>query len=321
MLKVGLSSLVDPALHSLLPQGLSLELIPSHPDREIEVEFWIAPPWTSHCERQWPWLRGVRVVQATVAGVEALLRMLPRDVTLCDGRGIHTISTAEWAVTAVLASLKYLPLYDDIRRSGVWSRRKEAEDRYRALHATDRRFYPVVLNEELHGKQVLIVGYGSIGQAIEERIKPFGAEITRVARTAREGVHAVSELPSLLPVADIVILIVPGTSETTGLIGAREIALMKQGALLVNAARGPVVDTDALLAALQSNRIRAALDVTEPEPLPDGHPLWSAPNLLLTPHIASSTPAFMPRAMELAAAQVGRYLRGEPLENIVTGEY
>lgn len=321
MLKVGLSSLVDPALHSLLPADISLELIPSHPDREIDIEFWIAPPLTSHCERQWPWLRGVRVVQASVAGVEALLRMLPRNVTLCDGRGIHTIAVAEWAVTAVLASLKYLPFYDDLRCSAVWSRRKEAEDRYRALHATDRRFYPVVLNEELHGQQVLIVGYGSIGQAIEERLRPFGAEITRVARTAREGVHPVSELPSLLPAADIVVLIVPGTSKTTGLIGAREIALMKQGALLVNAARGPVVDTDALLAALQSNRIRAALDVTEPEPLPDGHPLWSAPNLLLTPHIASSTPAFMVRAMELAAAQVGRYLRGEPLENIVTGEY
>ncbi|HTX40975.1 MAG TPA: 2-hydroxyacid dehydrogenase [Acidobacteriaceae bacterium] len=321
MLKVGLSSLIDPALHSLLPAGISLELIPSHPSRELEVEFWIAPPWTSHCERQWPWLRGVRVVQATVAGVEALLRMLPRGVTLCDGRGIHTISTAEWAVTAVLASLKYLPFYDDLRRSGIWSRRKEAEDRYRTLHTTDRRFYPVVLNEELHRQHVLIVGYGSIGQAIEERLRPFGPAVTRVARAARPGVHAVSELPSLLPAADIVILTVPGTSETTGLIGEREIALMKQGALLVNAARGSVVDTDALVAALQSNRIRAALDVTEPEPLPDGHPLWSAPNLLLTPHIASSTPAFMVRAMELAAAQVGRYLRGEPLENVVTGEY
>jgi len=96
---------------------------------------------------------------------------------------------------------------------------------------------------------------------------------------------------------------------------------MKQGALLVNAARGPVVVTDALLAALHNGRISAAIDVTDPEPLPDGHPLWSAPNLLITPHIASSTPQFMVRAMQFAAAQIGRYLRGEPLENIVTGEY
>ncbi len=321
MLKVGLSSLVDPALHRLLPADISLELIPPHPDREIEVEFWIAPPVTSHCERQWPWLRGVRVVQATVAGVEALLRLVPRDITLCDGRGNHTISTAEWAVTAILASLKYLPFYDEVRRGAVWSRRKEAEDRYRALHSTDARFYPVVLNEELHGQQVLIVGYGSIGQAIEERLKPFGPIVARLARTARPGVHAIGELSALLPAADIVVLSVPGTRETTRLIGEREIALMKQGALLVNAARGPIVDTGALIAALQSNRIRAALDVTDPEPLPEGHPLWSAPNLLLTPHIASSTPAFMPRAMALAATQVGRYLRGEPLQNIVTGEY
>jgi phosphoglycerate dehydrogenase-like enzyme len=131
----------------------------------------------------------------------------------------------------------------------------------------------------------------------------------------------VDKLPDLLPAADVVVLIVPFTSETTHMIGERELGLMKQGALLVNAARGPVVNTDALVAALQAGHIRAAVDVTDPEPLPDGHPLWSAPNLLITPHIASSTPRFMVRAMELAAAQIGRYLRGEPLENVVTGDY
>jgi phosphoglycerate dehydrogenase-like enzyme len=125
----------------------------------------------------------------------------------------------------------------------------------------------------------------------------------------------------LLPAADVVILIVPFTSETTGMMGSEQIARMKQGALLVNAARGPVVDTDALVAALHQRRIQAAIDVTDPEPLPDAHPLWSAPNLLITPHIAGSTPMFMRRAMEFASAQVGRCLRGEPLENQVTGEY
>ena len=129
------------------------------------------------------------------------------------------------------------------------------------------------------------------------------------------------KLPDLLPSADVVVLIVPFTRETTHMIGERELALMKQGALLVNAARGPVVNTEALLAALHQGRIRAAIDVTDPEPLPDGHPLWSAPNLLITPHVAGSTPMFMVRAMEFAASQIGRYLRGEPLENVVTGEY
>ncbi len=325
MLKVGLIESVDPELHRLLPAGIELVLIPSYPDRPLDVEFWIAPPLSAPAERAWPFLRGVRVVQSTLAGVDALRKLLPPDVILCDGRGIHTISTAEWAVTAILASLKYLPFYDGLRRVHSWSRRREAEDHYRALHPTSRPFYPNVLIEELHAQRVLIVGYGSIGQAIEERLKPFGAEIFRVARSARPDaarpVHSITELHALLPLADIVVLIVPSTRETTGLIGVREIALMKHGALLVNAARGPVVDTTALLAALSSGRIRAALDVTDPEPLPEDHPLWDAPNLLLTPHVAASTPQFMVRAMQLAAAQVSRYLRGESLENVVAGEY
>ena len=134
--------------------------------------------------------------------------------------------------------------------------------------------------EELTGKRVLLVGYGAIGKEIERMLAPFHVELVRVARSARDGVHAVSELDSLLPQAEIVILILPSTAESHHLIGGRQLALMRQGALLVNAARGPVVDTDALVAALHSGRIRAALDVTDPEPLPEGHPLWSCPNLL-----------------------------------------
>jgi phosphoglycerate dehydrogenase-like enzyme len=325
MLKVGLIESVDPELRRLLPSGIELVLIPPHPDGLLDVEFWIAPPLSAPAERAWPFLRGVRVVQSTLAGIDALRKLLPREVVLCDGRGVHTISTAEWAVAAILASLKYLPFYDELRRVHSWSNRREAQDRYRALHRTSRVFYPHVLIEELHAQRVLIVGYGAIGQAIEERLKPFGAEVFRIARSARQNadqpVHSIGELPALLPSADVVVLVVPSTQETTGMIGAGEIALMKEGALLVNAARGSVVDTAALLAALNNGRIRAAVDVTDPEPLPADHPLWDAPNLLLTPHVAASTPQFMVRAMQLAAAQVGRYLRGEPLENVVTGEY
>jgi phosphoglycerate dehydrogenase-like enzyme len=321
MLKVGVPEKVGPDLYRLLPEGVAVETVPNQPDRDLDVEFWIAPPFMKHAAQAWPRLRGVRVVQSTLAGVDALRRLVPAGVILCDARGVHTIPTAEWAVTAILASYKYLPFYDDLRRNAAWSRRWEAEDRYRTLHATDKRFYPPVLLEELHGKRVLIVGYGDIGAAIEARLAAFGVEILRVARSARPGVAPIARLPELLPQADAIVLVVPMTAETAGLIGAREIALMKQGALLVNVARGPVADTGALLAALQSGRIRAALDVTDPEPLPDGHPLWSAPNLLLTPHVAGSTDMFMDRAMRLAAKQVGRYLRGEPLENVVSGEY
>ncbi len=173
--------------------------------------------------------------------------------------------------------------------------------------------------EELTGKSVLLVGYGAIGKEIERMLEPFKVQLTRVARSARTHpeVHAVSELDELLPAAEIVILILPSTPESNKLIGVRQFALMRQGALLVNAARGPIVDTDALVAALQSGRIRAALDVTEPEPLPDGHPLWSCPNLLLTPHVAGSTPRFAPRAVQTAAAELRRYMHGEPLQNVV----
>jgi phosphoglycerate dehydrogenase-like enzyme len=321
MLKVGVSESVDPELQRLLPEGIALEIIPRQPERPIDVEFWIAPPFQKQAAAAWPWLRDVRVVQSVLAGIEGLRSFLPPGVTLCDARGVHTIPTAEWAVAAILASSKYFPFYEDVRRSASWPRRKEAEDRYRALHATTQHFYPPVLLEELHGRRVLIVGYGDIGRAIEARLLPFGVTIDRIARTARTGVAAISQLHDLLPTADIVVLVVPFTSETAGLIGAQEIALMKQGALLVNVARGPVVDTDALLAALHTDLIRAALDVTDPEPLHEGHPLWSAPNLLLTPHVAGSTPMFMVRAIRFASAQIGRHLRGEPLENVVTGEY
>lgn len=321
MIKVGVPAAVDPELHSLLPKGIALEVIPIHPERTFDVEFWIAPPYTRQAEEAWPWLRGVRVVQSTVAGVEGLRQFLPRDILLCDARGAHRIATAEWVLAAVLAAFKYLPLFGEVQRAGSWTERSRAEAHYRALHSVSRPLYPPVLVEELHGRRVLIVGYGDIGRAVEERLIPFGVEITRVARTARDGVYAADQLPDLLPTADVIVLVVPSTSETVGLIGAKELSLLRQGALLVNAARGSVVDSGALLAALHSGRVRAALDVTDPEPLPQGHPLWSAPNLLITPHVAGSTPMFMRRAMECAAAQVRRYLRGEPLDNIVTGEY
>jgi phosphoglycerate dehydrogenase-like enzyme len=167
----------------------------------------------------------------------------------------------------------------------------------------------------------LIVGYGSIGKAIEARLAPFGANFLRVARNAHEGVEPVSKLDELLGQADIVVLIIPLTSETRHLIDAKRLAKMKPRALLVNAARGPIVETEALLQALNDNRIRAAIDVTDPEPLPAGHPLWKAPNLLITPHVAGDSTKFMRRAFRLVSEQAERYALGEPLLNVVTGEY
>jgi phosphoglycerate dehydrogenase-like enzyme len=173
--------------------------------------------------------------------------------------------------------------------------------------------------EELTGKRVLLVGYGSIGKEIERMLVPFNVNILRIARSAHiePEVYPVGELDSLLPRAEVVVLILPSTDESRGLIGGRQFALMQQGTLLVNAARGPIVQTDALVEALQSGRIRAAIDVTDPEPLPDGHPLWSCPNLMITPHIGGSSVQFAPRALRTAADELRRYMNGEPLHNVV----
>jgi phosphoglycerate dehydrogenase-like enzyme len=206
-----------------------------------------------------------------------------------------------------------------VQRSGVWKRRFEADTHYARITGDARPHYPPIMLEELTGKSVLLVGYGSIGKEIERMLAPFQIKLERVARSARANplVYAVSELDNLLPHAEIVILILPSTAESHHLIGRRQLALMRQGALLVNAARGPVVDTDALVDALNAGRIRAALDVTDPEPLPEGHPLWSCPNLLLTPHVAGSSPQFAPRSLKTAADELRRYIKGEPLRNVV----
>jgi len=321
MLKVGVPAWLDEHLFEKLPRAISLERIESSPEREIEVEFWVAPTSAKGFKQILPHVKGVRVVQAMLAGVDWLKPLAPEGIVLCDGQGMHNIPTAEWTITAILSSLKFFPFYRDLQHTGEWQRLTEANDMYRQLHHGEKLTSFKVLQEELYGKRVMIVGYGSIGKSIEERLLAFGAEIVRVARYAREGVEPIDRLLDLLPEVDIVVLIVPLTEETTGMIGAKELAKMKQGALLVNAARGPVVQTAALLEALQSGRIRAAVDVTDPEPLPKDHPLWSAPNLLITPHIAGSSPMSMDRAVSFAAEQVGRYMRGEELKNIVTGNY
>ena len=247
--------------------------------------------------------------------------LIPAHVTLCSARGVHDGPTAEWAVMAVLAMQKYLPFYAELQRRADWSGKDKAEDIFLLSDGARRDPDCPVLVEEVAGKTVLIVGYGSIGAAVETRLAPFGCKFLRVARSACDGVAAVSELDELIPRADIVILTTPLTSETRGLIGASRVACMKRGALLVNAGRGPVVETDALVQALNQGRIRAALDVTDPEPLPPDHRLWRAPNLLITPHVATDTPRFMERAFAFAAEQAQRFARGEPLLNIIRGEY
>jgi phosphoglycerate dehydrogenase-like enzyme len=301
------------------PKEVELVRIPDPLDHDIEIDVWIPDPYANRSILAWPRLHGVRLVLSLMAGTEWIPPLAGPHVTICNARGAHNVSTAEWTLTAVLSMLKYFPMYYDIQREGLWKRRFEAPSHYAAITGDARPLYPPVMLEELTGKTVLLVGYGAIGKEIERKLAPFDVNLLRMARSARTEpeVHAVSELDSLLPQAEVVVLILPSTEETRGLIGSRQFALMRQGALLVNAARGPIVQTDALVEALQQGKIRAAIDVTDPEPLPDGHPLWSCPNLLITPHIAGSSKEFSRRALHTAANELRRYMNGEPLHNVV----
>jgi phosphoglycerate dehydrogenase-like enzyme len=301
------------------PEGIELIPVSDKMDHDVEIDVWIPDPYPTRAIRAWPHLHGVKLVLSMLAGTEWIPPVVGPHVTICNARGAHNISTAEWTLAVVLAMLKYFPLYFDIQRSGVWKRRREASAHYAEVTGDMRPLHPEVMQEELTGKTVLLVGYGAIGKEIERMLAPFNVEMLRVARSARSEpkVYAVSELDSLLARAEVAVLILPASAETRGLIGSRQIALMRQGTLLVNAARGPIVDTDALVEALKSGRIRAAVDVTEPEPLPEGHPLWSCPNLLITPHVGASTPQFSPRALRIASEELKRYMNGEPLHNVV----
>ncbi len=321
MIRLGVEASIDPALLPAFSKDVELVRIPEDPQGPIDIDIWIPALEVSVAKKQWPHLNGVKVVQSLYAGVDAFLKWIPPGVTLCDARGVHDIPVAEWAVTAVLAMQKYIPFYVELQRQADWDSREKAEQIYLMSDGAKPGVGQPVLLDEIADKTILIVGYGSIGEAIEKRLAAFGPNFLRIARSAREGVEPVSKLDDLLPLADIVILITPITSETRGLIDANRLAKMKRGALLVNAGRGEVVNTPALVAALHEKRIRAAIDVMDPEPLPPGHPLWHAPNLLITPHIASDSAEFIKRAFQLASDQVTRFAKGEPLLNIVTGEY
>lgn len=319
MLKVGYSENLAPDLLSLLPGGVELIELSERMDRVVDIDVWIPDPYPARATRTWPHLRGVKLILSLMAGTEWIPPIAGPHVTICNAHGAHNTSTAEWTIASILAMLKHFPLFLDIQRSGLWKRRSEVTEEFVAISGDTRHLYPPVMLEELTGKTVLLIGYGSIGKDIERMLAPFKVELLRVARTPRTDpeVHAVTELDSLIPRADVIVLILPSTAETYRLIDRAQFALMRQGTLLVNAARGPIVNTDALVEALNSRRIRAAVDVTDPEPLPDGHPLWSCPNLLITPHVGGSSPQFAFNAMRVAAGELRRYMNGEPLHNAV----
>jgi phosphoglycerate dehydrogenase-like enzyme len=238
-------------------------------------------------------------IQILSAGADHILPYIPAGISLANARGAHTPATAEWTAGVIIASIRNFPRFAAGQQAGHWDPAQ---------------------SDLVAGKRVLIVGYGSIGEAVERRLAGWEVAIDRVARRARDGVRPIDELPQILPTADVVVMLVPVTDETRRMVNAGFLKTMKDGALLVNAARGVIVDTDALLAELTSGRLRAALDVTDPEPLPDGHPLWSAPGLLLTPHVGGAVRASRERAYTVVKDQLVRLAAGQPLLNVIGAE-
>jgi len=273
----------------LAPPGVDVRRLP---DGRDEAAF-VLPDWTDRDTVQaLPRLERLRVVQSLSAGTDWIEELVPPWATLCNARGTRDAPVAEWVVGALLG------------------------DAYGQFTAARRRRWSSEVPRELHGTTVLIVGYGSIGRAVKRRLDPFGVTVIGVARHARDGVHAVDQLPELLDQADAVVVLVPLTPQTEGMFDAALLARIRDGALFLNAGRGRVVDTAALLAELESGRLRAVLDVVDPEPLPDDHPLWDAA-LAITPHNAGDSVAADDRAVRFGAEQLVRFARGEPLHNVV----
>jgi phosphoglycerate dehydrogenase-like enzyme len=291
-----------------VPPGVEIEVLAGPddplPSDPAAVEFWVPPFLSSGTVVHFAGrLTKLSVIQLLSAGADAWVGRVPPGVTLCDGRGVHSASTSEWVVTAILSYLRGFPAFARGQAERDW---------------TYGRYAPT---DELTGKRVLIVGAGAIGEATAARLAPFEVRLTMVARTARDDVHGIDELPDLLPDADVVVLLVPLTDATRGMVDAPFLARMRDGALLVNAARGPVVVTGALTAELATGRLGAAVDVTDPEPLPADHPLWTMPNFLLTPHVAGSVRGLLPRAYGLVGDQLRRFAAGQPLLNEVRDGY
>jgi phosphoglycerate dehydrogenase-like enzyme len=282
----------DPEALGPPPPGVELVEAPSP-----EVEF-LVPRWTeSHALDQLP---GLRVIQVLSAGVDWIVDRVPDGVTLCSARGARDRAMAEWIAAAILAEVKHARPF--------------------AIAQGRREWAPATLHDAA-GLRILVVGFGSIGRAVQTMLAPFECEVVGVARTARDGVHGIDELAALLGEFDVVVNLLPLTEQTQRFFGASELGLLRDDALYINAGRGATTDTDALVAELQSERIRAVLDVVDPEPLPADHPLWTAPNVMISPHSAGDTPAADRAAWALAAEQLRRYVAGEPLENVVRDGY
>jgi phosphoglycerate dehydrogenase-like enzyme len=289
---------VADAVAARLPQAAILRYEDAPRDRLGDVTFYCLPYMGSpDAVALMAALPRLEVVQSLSSGTDDVLDAVPPQAVLCNGRGLgHEEGTAELAALLILASLRRLPEF--VRQQG-------------------QRSWRHVRADSLDGKRVLIVGHGAIGAAVEERLAPFGARFSRVSRTARDGVAPLPQLRELAAAADIMVVCIALTPQTRGLIGAAVLAALPAGALVVNVARGPVIDSAALAREVEAGRLAAALDVTDPEPLPSDRPEWGLPNVLVTPHVGGDTTAFADRCACFVADQAARHAAGQPLLNVV----
>lgn len=293
--------------HEILGGLPGVSILPYDPnEKDLSAEQRTAnvllPPYRSS-HRPIPLLRllpELRMVQLLSAGADEWAGDVPGDVVLATARGGHSGPVGEWVLSAILTQLRQWPALVRFQDSAVWAHRKFDAD-------------------TLAGKRVLIVGAGGIGTAVARMLEPFGATATLVASTARGGVHGADELPGLIGGHQIVVITAPLTDATRGLVDAAFLAAMDDGALLVNAGRGQIVDTDALVAELDKQRLRAALDVTDPEPLPSDHPLWACPGVIISPHSARTVPGTNALCYSVAAEQIRAFVDGRTPENLVSG--
>jgi phosphoglycerate dehydrogenase-like enzyme len=238
----------------------------------------------------------LKVLQVPNAGYDDAMEFLRPGITLCNGRGIHDDSTAELAVGLTIASLRGFATFVRDQDKGEWINKNY---------------------DSINDRKIGIIGFGSIGSTIARMLSGFSVEIVAFTQSGRDNTIAIADLDKHLPTLDVVILILPLTKESKHLFDARRLSLMKDGALLVNVARGPIVETDALIKELNSGRLKAGLDVTDPEPLPKGHPLWSAKGVLISPHVGGNSSAFEKRARRLIESQLDLLAQGKPLNNVI----
>ena len=268
------------------------------PRQQIDI---VVPPYMA-AGKVLPMLAGVRtrLVQGQSIGYDDVATTLPAGNVFANAASVHETSTAELAVGLVIASQRHLDLF---------------------IRQQDEHEWKPKFAQSLADRRVLLLGFGGVGKATAARLAPFEVDIVPVASSAREEdgwpVRGIDELPHLLPTADIVILTLPDTPATRGIIDDAALAALPDGALVVNVGRGPLIDTDALVDHLNRGRIRAALDVTAPEPLPADHPLWDAPGLILSPHVGGASSAMQPRIANLVATQIHRMLADEAPINVV----